>query len=341
MKIAIHKSDSGFHPRWVEYCKKNNIPFKRVNCLDNDLILQLKDCDALMWHHSQNDPSHLIIAKPLLFSLEQAGKIVFPDFNTNWHFDDKLGQKYLLEALDLPMVKTTAFFNKEDAIKWAKLVPYPIVFKLRGGAGSFNVHLINNFLQARSVITKSFGRGFTNFDTRSNLKETIRKYRLKKVNLKLLLKSFAYFVFKPAYARTAGREVGYVYFQEFIPQNNFDIRVIVIGERAFAIKRMVRDNDFRASGSGNIKYEKENFDDATIKLSFELSEKLKTQCVAFDFIYKDMSPLLVEISYGFVKEGYDECVGYWDRDLVFNPGKFDPCSWMVESVVNQISAQNV
>jgi glutathione synthase/RimK-type ligase-like ATP-grasp enzyme len=50
-------------------------------------------------------------------------------------------------------------------------------------------------------------------------------------------------------------EKNYVYFQDFIPQNDFDIRIIVIGKRAFAIKRMVRKGDFRASGSGNIKYD--------------------------------------------------------------------------------------
>jgi glutathione synthase/RimK-type ligase-like ATP-grasp enzyme len=341
MKIAIHKSNSGFHPRWVSYCEKKKIPYKRVNCFDNDLVEQLKDCDALMWHHSQNDPGHLILAKSLLFSLEQAGIVVFPDFYTNWHFDDKLGQKYLLEALGLPLVKTTIFYNKKDALEWAMNTTFPVVFKLRRGAGSFNVKLIKTFSEAKLVILKSFGRGFSNFNALSYFVETLRKFRLRKANLAALLKSLTYFIIKPAYERIAGNEVGYVYFQEFIPKNNFDIRVIVIGDKAFAIKRMVRDNDFRASGSGNIKYEKENFNDSTIKLSFDLYQKLKSQCVAFDFIYKNDKPFLVEISYGFVKEGYDNCVGYWDKDLVFIPGKFDPCSWMVDEVINEIMKKYV
>lgn len=40
---------------------------------------------------------------------------------------------------------------------------------------------------------------------------------------------------------------------------------------------MVRENDFRASGSGSIHYEKELFDETTLKLSFEIAKKLKTQ----------------------------------------------------------------
>jgi glycosyltransferase involved in cell wall biosynthesis len=35
-------------------------------------------------------------------------------------------------------------------------------------------------------------------------------------------------------------------------------QIIVIGDKAFGIKRMIRENDFRAPGSGMIKYEKDN-----------------------------------------------------------------------------------
>ena len=38
---------------------------------------------------------------------------------------------------------------------------------------------------------------------------------------------------------------GYVYFQDFIPDNQFDTRVTVIGNRAFAFIRKVRPGDFR------------------------------------------------------------------------------------------------
>ena len=34
------------------------------------------------------------------------------------------------------------------------------------------------------------------------------------------------------YSNMVPREKGYVYFQDFIPNNKFDIRVIVVGEKA-------------------------------------------------------------------------------------------------------------
>ena len=94
--------------------------------------------------------------------------------------------------------------------------------------------------------------------------------------------------------------------------------------------------DFRASGSGTILYDKGLFDEDIIKLSFDLSDKLKSQCVAFDFVYDNKDPLLVEISYGFTPEGYDPCPGYWDKNLNWHEGKFDPYGWMVYNIIKGI-----
>jgi glutathione synthase/RimK-type ligase-like ATP-grasp enzyme len=333
MKIAIHNSEFGFHPRWVEWCKKKQIPFKRVDCLSNNLLKQLEDCDALMWHHSQNNPAHLLIAKQILFSLQQAGKKVFPDFNTAWHFDDKVGQKYLLEGINVPLVPSYAFYNIKEALDWVKKTSYPKVFKLRGGAGSANVKLVVDINDARRTIKKAFGKGFKSFDSFGNLKEVFRKFSLGKSSIIELSKALVCLFYPPEFAKVMGREYGYVYFQDFIPENDHDIRVIIIGDKAFAIKRMVRVNDFRASGSGNILYGKELFDKDTIKLSFEIHKKLKSQCTAMDFVYLNTEPKLVEISFGFVPEGYIKCPGYWDNSLIWHEGKFDPYGWMVEEVM--------
>lgn len=336
MKIAIHHTKVGFGTRWISYCQEKGIQYKIVNCYENDIIQKLEDCDALMWHHYQTNPTDLLVAKSILFSLQQTGKIVFPDFNTTWHFDDKLGQKYLLEAIGAPLVKSYAFFNKQDALNWAEKSDYPLVFKLRGGAGSANVKLIRSFSVAKSFINKAFGKGFSSFDSWEYFKESLRKKRFNKGSWWSIIESLALLIKAPRFARVNRNEYGYIYFQEFIPGNDFDIRVIVIGDKAFAIKRMVRANDFRASGSGMILYGKENFNDKTIQLAFDIAEKLKTQSVAFDFVYKQGEPLILEISYGFVKEGYDDCVGYWDKSMNWNEGPFNPYGWMIEDLICEL-----
>lgn len=333
MKIGIHNTKGLFSERWIEYCKTNNIDFKLVNCYKSDIIQQLSDCDALMWHFNHKGPKESKFAKQLMFAIQVTGKKIFPDFNTVWHFDDKVGQKYLLEAIKAPLVPTYVFYSKEEALKWAEITNYPKVFKLRNGAGSANVKIVNSKFIADRFIKKAFGKGFKQYEAWNNLRERIRKYGLKKVNLWDVCKGIIRLVHTTEYSKVTGREKGYIYFQDYIPGNNYDIRVVVISDRAFAIKRMVRNNDFRASGSGIILYKRQLIAESTIKLSFEIAEKLKTQCVAFDFVYLENDPLIVEISYGFTPSGYDSCPGYWDREMNWHEGKFNPYGWMVEMVI--------
>lgn len=333
MKIAIHYGKGSFCESWIEYCKKNGIQYKLVNCYDSDIIKQLEDYDALMWHHHQSNYKDVLFAKQLLTSLELSGKKVFPNFNTGWHFDDKVGQKYLLEAIGAPLVPTYVFYGIKDALEWANQVTYPKVFKLRGGAGSANVKLIKSKRQAIHVINKAFQKGFSPFDKWENLKERIYRYRSGRDNLLGIGKGLFRLFVPTEYAKKHPHEKGYVYFQDFIPDNNFDIRVIVIGNKAFAIKRMVRNNDFRASGSGMIIYDKKQIPEICIQIAFEVNACIKSQSIAYDFVFEQNKPLILEISYGFVSEGYTSCEGYWDSNLVWYKENFNPLDWIIENLI--------
>jgi glutathione synthase/RimK-type ligase-like ATP-grasp enzyme len=334
--IAIHNDlkISSFQYRWVDYCQKNNIKYKLVNVYSNTIVEELQDCSCLMWHYHHADSKDIVMAKPLLFSLEQSGMKVFPDFNTAWHFDDKVGQKYLLEALNTDLVQTWAFYDKKTALDWINKTSYPKVFKLRGGAGSQNVQLVKNASAAIKLANKAFGNGFPAYDAWGSIKERIRKWRLGKTDAFDVLKGFVRLINPPRYAKVMGNEINYLYFQEFIPNNDSDIRIIVIDGKAFGIKRMIRENDFRASGSGFIRYEKEQIDEECVKISFELNKKLKAQCIAYDFVLdENKKPLLIEISYGFANAGYDDCTGYWDESMNWFPGTFNPYGWMIEMMM--------
>lgn len=337
--IAIHYDKSGFSEEWINYCKINNIQFKIVDCHSNQIIDDLRDSQALLWHHNHASPTDQIIAKQLLFALEHSNKIVFPDFNTAWHFDDKLGQKYLFEALEFPTINSYAYFSKNQAKKWAEIATFPKVFKLRKGAGSRNVKLVRSKREAINIINKAFTRGFRQYDPLGGIKETLRKYWYNKATFKEIIKAIAHIIYPIKLEKTIGRERGYVYFQDFIPGNSFDIRTVVIGNKAFAIKRFVRKNDFRASGSGFIEYDQQHFSNDIIELSFRLANKLRSSCIAFDFVFDKGNPLIVEISYGFNKKGYNKCPGYWDSSLNWHSGEFNPYGWMVEDVISKINEQ--
>lgn len=331
MKIAIHKSSWGFSAEWINYCEKNNIPYKIVNCYSSDIISQLGDCEVLLWHHHHSDAKDVLFAKGVLFALEQAGKKVFPEFNAGWHFDDKVGQKYLLEAVKAPMAKTWVFYEKRDALEWIEQTTFPKVFKLRGGAGSTNVKLIRTKSHAKKMVCRAFGKGFPAYDKWNDLKEQYLRFTQRRLKGLDFAKSIRRVFVSTRFAKTVGNQKGYVYFQEFIPNNDSDIRVITIGDKAFAIKRMTRPNDFRASGGGVIMFDKTLIDERCIKIAFETSKKLSATVVAYDFVFDESNnPLIVEINYGFAHQPYLNCPGYWDRDLVWYEGKFNQVEWIVE-----------
>src|SRR5690554_1574602 len=173
MKIAIHHRAGSFSDRWIAYCKKQKIPYKIVNAFDSNIIEQVRDCDVFMWHHHHAEFKDVLTAKRILFALEHASIRVFPDFKTAWHFDDKVAQKYLLEAICAPLVPSYIFYDKNEALEWAINTNYPKVFKLKGGAGAANVKLVKTEREVRKLINKAFGRGFAQFDRLGNLKDHI------------------------------------------------------------------------------------------------------------------------------------------------------------------------
>src|SRR5690606_11594747 len=238
-------------------------------------------------------------------------------------FDDKVAQKYLLEAVDAPLVPSYIFYDKKDALFWAKKTTFPKVFKLKGGAGAQNVKLIRNYTEAKTVINKSFGKGFSQFNRLENLKEKYKKYRTGKGALLGVIKALGRLVLPTGYAKMQSREKGYIYFQKFIPNNLYDTRVVVVSGKAAAERRMVRKNDFRASGSGEYSYENINIE--AIKIALDVSQRLGLQSVAFDFVEDtDGKPLIVEMSYGFGTAGISNVPGYWDSLLQWHEDKFDP-----------------
>src|SRR5690606_18970723 len=130
-------------------------------------------------------------------------------------------------------------------------------------------------------------------------------------------------------------EKGYVYFQEFIANDGYDIRVVVVNNKAIALKRLVRENDFRASGSGNLVFENEKIDIRYIKLAFKTAEKLKLQSLAVDLIHSKKDEIfIVELSYGFPMHNFlDGANGFWDSSLNWHEGDFNPQEWMIDSLV--------
>jgi len=58
------------------------------------------------------------------------------------------------------------------------------------------------------------------------------------------------------------------------------------------------------------------------------------QSVAFDFVLDDnQKPMIIEISYGFGTDGINNVLGYWDSNMNWYMGKFNPQSWIIENLL--------
>ena len=345
MKIAIHHRQNSYSDLWIEYCQKHNIQYKIVDAYANDIIEQVSDCDAFLWHFHHLIYKDNLFAKQLIYVIEkQMGKLCYPNFDTCWHFDDKVGQKYLLEAIGAPLIPTYIFYSRNDALTWIQQTTFPKVFKLRCGASSSNVLLIENHKQAKSIINKAFSNGIKTFNYLELIKERYADYKRGIIsirNLVGLIRMWMLHIHPNEYYKYHPKEIGYVYFQDFIPNNKFDIRVLIIGNRAVAKKRMNRENDFRASGSGCLIFDKEQIDTKFVETAFEINRKLKMQSVAFDFLYSpNGSPILSEISYCCGIKSNKDFPGYWTNDMKWHEcNNINICDWIIEDVIDEIGGK--
>lgn len=156
----------------------------------------------------------------------------------------------------------------QDAIEAAALaekMTYPFMSKSKDGASSAGVRLIKTKEQAIREIKAVFGPGI-----------------------------------RSVYNR---KQRGYLLWQDFIPGNDCDYRVIITGNRLFGLKRYVRPDSPMASGSGNNEPVL-TLDDPKALMAFEaaieISNIIQTEWMAYDFVFDDDRCYVLEMSSAWV-----------------------------------------
>ena len=320
-EIAIHHRKRSYSDCWIEYCNENDIAYKVVDCFQPDIIQQLRAVKGLLWHWHHEQAEEVLVARHILSAAEKMGLKVYPKISSCWHFDDKIAQKYLLESIGAPLVPTYIFYSLDEAVEWIENTTFPKVFKLRKGASAHNVRLVKSKIEALKLAKKAFNRGFKpiagyfgDFETK------VKKKRPKGEFIETIKKMPQKIKKKYESNKLIGRERGYIYFQDYIPENKYDIRVVVIGKRIFAYTRNVRKGDFRASGSGDFNFDQGRIIPGCIKTAYEAANKIGSQSLAFDFVIdRSGEPKIIEISYCFGTKGLNQCPGYFDEEFVWHP----------------------
>ena len=337
VKIGIHGQTTAYSPVWAELARDRDMKVVILDAHTAGFLDDVRSCDAFLWHMNHLDERDVRFGPGMAQALEETGLRVFPNAATARSFDDKLAQARLFAAAGVPAPHSWCFLDAREAHNFADRAAYPLVFKLRGGAGSGNVRKVCSAREAHGLIRQMFGRGM----------------RASAVGLAAVASTgrAAGYTRRSAgeWVAAAGRalrrtirphrEHGYALFQEFMPGCDHDWRVVVIGERAFAYRRSVRPDDFRASGSGLI-----DIPDASripwdiVDQAFSLSRHWGFQAMAFDFLrHPDWGLKVIEMCYVFGTVGLHMCPGYFQPDGTWVAGQFHPEELIFNDLVATLS----
>lgn len=300
---------------YVKILEYNSIPFSLVDYND-ELIDRLGQASAFIFRLNFYDDNKRLGSALIDLIARYSSIPCYPTSEQIFSYDDKLKQKMLSDLHGIPLVKTDIFFDKKKALQFLSTASFPMVFKLKGGAGSMNVMLLKSRKKAERYVKLMFGEGIE--PERSFLPGTLRReYFDPKREFHRLLGDFVRLLkgldANPVYVR----EKNYFYAQKFLPDNDHDIRITIIGDKAFGFCRYNREGDFRASGSGKIDYNISDIPMECVLMSFDLAKKLGLVCVAVDFLRDGDDYRIVEFSYTFDSFAVAQCPGFWSESLEF------------------------
>ncbi|MBQ2882841.1 MAG: hypothetical protein IJE43_03565 [Alphaproteobacteria bacterium] len=344
MKIAICKdskqithSTSWVYP-WEKFCKDNKIDYEIIDPLRCDVINELRRFDVLLWHFGQYRYAEMLEARSILYSAKKMGLKVFPDFNDSWHFDDKIAETYILQSICAPLPDSKIYYDNESVKNDidAGIIKFPVVGKLRTGSGSHNVKLLKNEHALLKYAASMFNGGYNPapsllYKTTSNIRSShsIKQFFNKFRRIPEFLRNLTS-------AKQFPNEKNYVYLQQFIQNDGFDMKVVVVGDKCTFLVRPIRTNDFRASGGGEVFFDKKYFKKQIIESAFKVSDLLGVNCMGYDYVVDKETGegLIVEMIYGFSHEAIMSSGGYYDRNLQWHDEPLNAPYEIIKHIIN-------
>jgi len=346
LKIAICKKDEMFNHSegwgkwWLDYCQNEGLDFQVIDPYRFDIIDSLTEFDILLWHPSNYVLADMIESRSILYTAQRMGLSVFPDFKTAWHFDDKIAQSYLLQSVNAPVPQSWVFYLMKECIDWVeKEAEFPIIAKLKSGSGSNNVRMLSSKIEALTYAKRMFGRGFSPAPSLVYKAKSKWQSTHDWETFTSRVKRIPEFLHTLSRAKQFPNEHGYAYFQELIPNDGYDLKVVVIGEKICGFSRKSRKGDFRASGGGDIIYDNSLVTKQVRDSALEVSKTLGFQCMGFDYVVDNRTGkgLIVEMCYGFSNDALLATRGYWDSKGEWHS---EPLNAPVEILQNMILEKN-
>ena len=298
------KQDLSYVAVYEKILQKNNIPYEIIRYGAEDFWKKALSATHFIARFKGFEPD-LSIGHAILPLLEDAGVRCMPDYNSFQFCGDKLRLAAFYSAKNIPSPQTIPVFSSADVDRWKKEVGiYPVVGKLRKGASSANVVLIQDADQLDRISTRLFEHNMVDGQMDPSSRDQLVS----------------------AFKRRPVVTDQCLLLQEFAEGNDGDHRIITIGRRAFYYRRSNRPNDFRASGSGILSHEIDRTDPELTQLALALSQRFRFPMMVYDFLSKPR-PMLTEMNYATVGKYVSDCPGYFTPDGDFEPHDNRPPQW--------------
>lgn len=183
----------------------------------------------------------------VLMDLDIHGLILLPEYKYFHAHHNKVFMELLRKRLkheELKTISTENFYDmrdlKKSLKKIEKVIGYPMVIKTSSGSGAAGVALAKD---RNELLSKAKKMGEISYSRKND--SIFKNVGLSKLKTKVLKLAG-----KPYMIRTYPREK--MVLQSFIPNLQYDYKVLIYGDKYYVLKRLIRDNDFRASGSGKL-----------------------------------------------------------------------------------------
>lgn len=242
-----------------------------------------------------NKEYYKLYIEDIVLGLEAIGAKVLPSFIYLKSHHNKVFMEILRDVQDfepLNNIKTQKFGTLEEFQKFFKKTEDNVVVKMASGASSLGVFLGKGYYDLLSKVKKAS----KTLHLKEDVKEALRKVKHKD------------------YIPVSSHRNKFIT-QNFIPNLTNDWKVLVYNNRYYVFERPVRENDFRASGSGKEKYlfgEKANYPKGIFDYVKSIYDKLNVPMLSIDVAYDNNQFYTLEFQFtGFGTSGQQLSENYF------------------------------
>lgn len=227
---------------------------------------------GFVFMHMHHHPQVRILHKRCMAIMAMNPELILiPEYRSSVLYDDKLEQARQLSKW---MPRTRVFWTPGAARKFLENAPFPFISKSLDGASSHNVRLIATADDAKNEIRQAFSD----------------------LGIK---------------CRYGQQQRGYLLWQDFIPGNAGDIRIIAVGTKRLILRRGNRPDRPMASGSGALTPIR-SLDDHEIIAALAVAdcffEEEKMRWCGIDMVRDEKGKwFILECTVGWTLHGYYEC----------------------------------